>query len=418
MSKDFSSLHLKPELLQAVEELGYQKPTPIQQRAIPKVLDGRDVLGCAQTGTGKTAAFLLPVLNRLLDISSDGKGKSQVQVLILAPTRELVAQIGENCTQYSKYSQQQSLVVFGGVEIEPQIQGLKNGVDILIATPGRLLDLHERGHLKLRDIKFFILDEADRMLDMGFIPDIERILKLLPDKKQSLLFSATMPKTVKILAKSFLNDSIYIEVDRESSTVENIVQRKMYVAQSNKKRLLESMLSSDDIDSAIVFTNTKNGADRVLKSLLAANIQARSIHGNKSQDARTQALEQFSSGDIKVLVATDVAARGIDISKISHVFNFDIPNNPETYVHRIGRTGRAGEKGLAISFVDQVEVLDLRNIEQLIGKEIQLDKRHEWHCGLAQKEMQIQKKKGFKEVSKKNKPKQSRSKPKFRPRRR
>ena len=256
------------------------------------------------------------------------------------------------------------------------------------------------------------------MLDMGFIPDIKRLLKLIPEKKQSLLFSATMPKAVVSLAKSFLHDPVYIEVDRESSTVENIEQRLMFVAQSNKKRLLTSILSSTDIDSAIVFTRTKHGANRVVKSLLQANIKAAAIHGNKSQNARTAALEGVVSGDIKVLVATDVASRGIDIRRISHVFNFDIPNISETYVHRIGRTGRAGEKGVAISFVDQVEILDIRNIEKLIGKELVVDHHHEWHCTMAQKEMQLQKRRGYKAPSKNKNTKKSGSKPKFHRRRR
>ena len=402
MNKDFSSLPLKPELLQAAEELGYKKPTPIQQKAIPKILEGHDLLGCAQTGTGKTAAFLMPILHMLLEKPAVQEGRRPIQALILAPTRELAAQLGESWAQYARHTQKSQLVVFGGVEIQPQIDQLEKGIDILIATPGRLLDLHNRGHINFEHIAFFVLDEADRMLDMGFISDIQRLLQLLPQRKQSLLFSATMPKEVKALAKTLLHDYIYVEVDRESSTVENIDQRVMYVAQSNKKRLLISLLGKMDIEAAIIFTNTKNGADRVFKALVEADIQAALIHGNRSQQARDQAIEGLSNGEIQILVATDVAARGIDISRVSHVVNLDIPTNPEVYVHRIGRTGRAGKKGMAISFMDQVEVLAFRQIERLIGRAIQLDKRHEWHCRLAQKEMGIQRKQGFRAEGKSN----------------
>ena len=393
---DFSSLQLNPVLIQAITELGYTKPTPIQEQAIPKVLEGHDLFGCAQTGTGKTAAFLLPTLNFLLETPQSTKGRRKIQMLILTPTRELAAQIGENCQQYAKHSNLRHLVVFGGVKQGSQVRALQSGIDVLIATPGRLLDLQRQGYIHLNDVKFFILDEADRMLDMGFLPDIRRLLALLPKKKQNLLFSATMPKAIVTLAQSFLTNPVRIEVDPESSTVDQIEQKLMCVAQSDKKRLLTSMVSTDEVRSAIVFTRTKHGANRVVKTLLAANVTAAAIHGNKSQNARIAALDGFSKGKLKVLVATDVASRGIDISGISHVINYDIPNISETYVHRIGRTGRAGLKGIAIAFMDQEEVVDVRNIEKLIGQQLDYDTGHDWHCRRAQSELNTQRQRGYK----------------------
>lgn len=415
---DFFSLQLNPILLKSIAELGYEKPTPIQEKAIPKVLEGHDLFGCAQTGTGKTAAFLLPIMNRLLEDSQPKKGRRRIKILILTPTRELAGQIDENCKQYAKYSRLRSLVIYGGVKQGPQVRSLQKGIDILIATPGRLLDLHGQGYIQFSDVDCFVLDEADRMLDMGFIPDIRRLLKMLPKKKQNLLFSATMPNSIVSLANSFLHKPIRIEVDKESSTVDTIEQKLMYVAQSNKKRLLNSIVSTPEVKSAIVFTRTKSGANRVVKSLHAANVTAAAIHGNKSQNARIRALNGLSSGEVKVLVATDVASRGIDISGISHVFNFDIPNIPETYVHRIGRTGRAGLNGMAIAFVDEVEIVDIRNIEKLIGQHLDVDSKHEWHCKRAQKEMNIQRQRGYKTPPKTKSKSNSAGKPKFHRRRR
>ena len=372
---DFSSLNLAPSLQQAIEVAKYTIPTPIQAQAIPLVMDGQDVLGCAQTGTGKTAAFLLPMLHRILEMPSS----KHIKALVLSPTRELAAQIGDSFGMYSRFTDLKHVVIYGGVKQGPQVKKLQRGVDVLIATPGRLLDLHNQGYISFTKTSFFVLDEADRMLDMGFLPDIRRLLKMLPTERQNLLFSATMPDNIVQLASSFLNDPVRVEVNPESSTVEQIEQEVMYVEQSNKKHLLKHLLHDSELSSSIVFTRTKHGANRVATFLEKGGISAAAIHGNKSQNARTRALDGFRSGSIKVLVATDIASRGIDVEGVSHVFNFDLPNIPESYVHRIGRTGRAGAGGKAIGFCTVEEAEYLVDIEKTIGKRIPEMKEHDWH---------------------------------------
>ena len=375
----FSDLDLHPSLLRALEAKKYTTPTPIQAQAIPPLLRGRDVLGCAQTGTGKTAAFLLPILNRLCT-QKRPPGKRPIRALVLTPTRELAAQIAENCAAYSHYTDLRHYVIYGGVSQNPQVNALRKGIDVLVATPGRLLDLHNQGFLDFRQVDFFVLDEADRMLDMGFIRDIRRILDLLPARRQNLLFSATMPDSITRLAQSFLTKPVRVEVDRQSTTVERIVQKVMFVSRPDKKRLLRHLLQDASIERAIVFTRTKHGANRVVQFLTKASIESAAIHGNKSQGARNRALEGFKNGTIRVLVATDIASRGIDVDGISHVFNFDLPNISESYVHRIGRTGRAGREGIAIAFCDETETTYLRDIEDLIDQSLEVVEDHEWHC--------------------------------------
>ena len=369
----FEELHLIQPLLKAVLDAGYQVPTPIQQQTIPYVLEGRDVLGCAQTGTGKTAAFALPILQRL---NRPVAGRP-IRTLILTPTRELALQIYENFVLYGKRLPLRSCVIFGGVGQQPQVDALKKGVDILVATPGRLNDLIGQGYIHLEHLEIFVLDEADRMLDMGFIHDVKKVIARLPRKRQTLLFSATMPAEVESLALSILTDPVEIKVDPVSSTVDQIDQSLYLVDKANKKLLLQKLLSEKQVESALVFTRTKHGADRVVRELSRAGIQARAIHGDKSQGARQQALQDFKSGRVRVLVATDIAARGIDIAGLSHVFNYDLPNEPESYVHRIGRTGRAGLDGTAISFCCIDEMKELKQIEKLIGKAIPR-KESEW----------------------------------------
>jgi len=375
--KSFDSLDLIEPLRRAIAEEGYQTPTPIQAQAIPELLAGNDVLGCAQTGTGKTAAFLLPILQQLSNAGHQGKAK--IRALVLTPTRELAAQIGDNFSLYAKHLPLNHMVIFGGVNQRPQVAQLRRGVDVLVATPGRLLDLHEQGHVDFRNVNFFVLDEADRMLDMGFIRDIRRVLQLLPNKRQNLLFSATMPDSIVKLASGFLTHPTRVEVDRQSSTVDNISQTVMFVDRPNKKRLLRDLLENPDIESAIVFTRTKHGANRVVRDLAKAKIEAAAIHGNKSQGARTRALAGFKKGTIRVLVATDIASRGIDVDGVSHVFNYDLPNISESYVHRIGRTGRAGRQGIAIAFCDESESDYLRDIEKLTGQPLTVVDDHQWH---------------------------------------
>ena len=373
----FESLHLIRPIQRALDLAQYKKPTPIQAKSIPMLLEGKDMLGCAQTGTGKTAAFLLPIIQKVA--KQQTKGKPVIKALVLSPTRELAAQIGENFQCYSQFLPQRHLVVFGGVNQKPQVSALRKGIDVLIATPGRLLDLHQQGYIDFSAVQFFVLDEADRMLDMGFIHDIRKVLALLPKKRQNLLFSATMPKSITKLANGFLHNPVRVDVNPQSSTVDKIVQQVMFVEKANKKRLLKSLLENNTIESAIVFTRTKHGANRVVKVLLKASIPAAAIHGNKSQSARLKALAGFKTGEIRVLVATDIASRGIDVDGISHVINYDIPNISESYVHRIGRTGRAGKEGIAIAFCDETETPYLRNIEKLIGKKVDVIEDHEWH---------------------------------------
>jgi ATP-dependent RNA helicase RhlE len=366
----FDQLELIEPLLKALKAEGYTKPTPIQQQAIPIILQRKDLLGCAQTGTGKTAAFALPTLQLLHQDELYKKGPAGIKSLILTPTRELAIQIGESFTAYGKLLRLRHTVIFGGVSQKSQTDALRNGVDILIATPGRLLDLMDQRYVNLQHIKIFILDEADRMLDMGFIHDVKKVIARLPQKRQTLFFSATMPKEIQSLANSILTHPVKVEVTPVSSTAETIRQEVYFVDKGNKKKLLLDVLKDKSIESALVFTRTKHGADKVEKDLTKAGVRAQAIHGNKSQNARQSALTNFKTGKTRVLVATDIAARGIDVDSLSHVINFELPNVPETYVHRIGRTGRAGLSGIALSFCDAEEKEYLRSIHKLIGKSI------------------------------------------------
>ena len=367
---EFSQLHLNKQLLAAVKCCGYAEPTPIQRETIPPVLQGRDVLGCAQTGTGKTAAFALPILQRLYEEGKPEGKRRPIRALILTPTRELALQIYENFEGYGKNLPLRPCVIFGGVGQQPQVDQLTRGVDILVATPGRLNDLIGQGHISLERLEVFVLDEADRMLDMGFIHDVKKVIAKLPRKRQTLFFSATMPAEVEKLAQSLLTDPVTVKVNPVSSTVDRIDQSLYMVDKANKKHLLAKLLKDKSVENALVFSRTKHGADRIVRELSRAGIEARSIHGNKSQSARQQALGDFKSGKVRVLVATDIAARGIDIAGLSHVFNYDLPNEPEAYVHRIGRTGRAGLDGTAISFCCIDELKELKQIEKLTGKSI------------------------------------------------
>lgn len=362
---NFNQMNLIKPILRAVTEEGFEKPSPIQEQTIPLLLEGHDVLGCAQTGTGKTAAFALPILQSL----SKSKSKN-IRALILTPTRELAIQIHENIEKYSKYTSIRTGVIFGGVGQRPQVDMLRKGTDILVATPGRLNDLVNQGHIKLNKLEIFVLDEADRMLDMGFIKDIKQIIKQLPTKRQTLLFSATMPKEIEKLAFNMLKNPETVKVAPVTNTVDKISQGVYLVDKNNKVALLASLVKKQEVKNAIVFTNTKHGADRVVKSLGKYSIKALAIHGGKGQNARQNALNSFKEGKVKVLVATDIAARGIDISELSHVFNYDLPEVPETYIHRIGRTGRAGQDGIALSFCNIDDVQNLRDIERHIGKSI------------------------------------------------
>ena len=373
----FTSVGLIEPLDRAVSEAKYTQMTPIQAQAIPPLLEGRDVLGCAQTGTGKTAAFLLPIIQHLMNERRPrGWG---IRALILTPTRELAAQIGESFATYAKHVRLSHHVIFGGVSQKPQVEALKRGLDVLVATPGRLLDLHGQGFISFDRIEFFVLDEADCMLDMGFIHDIRKVLDKLPESRQNLLFSATMPSSIVALANTFLKSPVRVEVARQSTTAERVRQQVMFVEKTNKKKLLARMLEQTEVDSAIVFTRTKHGANRVVKDLGKAGIEALAIHGNKSQGARLRALDAFKTRKIRILVATDIAARGIDVSGVSHVFNFDLPNVSETYVHRIGRTARAGKEGIAIAFCDVSEGEYLLDIEKLTQQKIEVVTDHEWH---------------------------------------
>lgn len=375
---NFNELNLIEPIQKALKEEGYQKPTPIQQQAIPHALEGRDVLGCAQTGTGKTAAFAIPVLQNLLKVISPN-GHRKIKTLVLTPTRELAIQIGESFKAYSRHVKVRGTVIFGGVSQKPQEKRLKNGIDILVATPGRLLDLMNQGIISLADVEIFVLDEADRMLDMGFIHDVRRVIKALPEKRQTLFFSATMPKEIASLAHDILIDPIKVAVTPVSSTAEKVQQTVYFVEKKKKKKLLAELLKNEEIVSALVFTRTKHGANRVARDLVKYGIEAMAIHGNKSQTARQKALGNFKEGKIRVLVATDIAARGIDVDELSHVINFDLPNIPETYVHRIGRTGRAGLSGIALSFCDVEELPYLNDIEKLIRKRVPMESNHPFH---------------------------------------
>ncbi|BCZ47655.1 ATP-dependent RNA helicase RhlE [Clostridium gelidum] len=373
----FEELNIIEPILKALKDENYKEPSKIQEEAIPSILLGKDLLGCAQTGTGKTAAFAIPTL-QLLHNSNKIAKKKKIQSLILTPTRELAIQIYDNFQSYGKNLNLKSAVIFGGVSQKPQEEVLRKGVDILIATPGRLNDLVNQKIIDLSEIEIFILDEADRMLDMGFINDVKKIIRYIPKKRQTLFFSATMPSEIKKLVSTLLVDPVVVEVTPVSSTVDKIKQSLYYVDKANKRKLLISLLKTDEIKSALVFTRTKSDANRLVKYLEDAQIGAKAIHGNKSQNARQEALQSFKDKKIQVLIATDIAARGIDIDELSHVINYGLPNIPETYVHRIGRTGRAGQRGIAISFSDVDEVPFVRDIEKLIKKKIDVVEGHKF----------------------------------------
>ena len=375
MNKNFQTLGLIEPILKAIQEEGYTTPTPIQAESIPIVLEGKDLLGCAQTGTGKTAAFTLPIL-QLLVKNKTGERRKKIRSLIVTPTRELAIQIGESFNAYGRHTGLNCTVIFGGVGQGPQVTALKNGVDVVIATPGRLLDLMNQGHLSIREVEIFVLDEADRMLDMGFVHDVKKLLAVLPKKRQSLFFSATMPPEIVSLANSILFHPLKVTVTPVSSTVDIIEQSVYFVDKVNKNSLLIEILKNTAIKTALVFTRTKHGADKVVNLLLKNNIKAEAIHGNKAQNARQRALTNFKAQTTRVLVATDIAARGIDVDELAFVVNYEIPNIPETYVHRIGRTGRAGANGTAISFCDAEERAFLKDIEKLIAKKIPVIENH------------------------------------------
>lgn len=372
----FTDLGLIDPILKALEKQGYSQPTPIQEQSIPHILEGRDVLWAAQTGTGKTAAFAIPTLQILSREQKLENTNKAIKCLILTPTRELAIQIEENIQEYGVWLSLKHTVIFWGVSQHAQVQKLKKGIDILVATPGRLLDLIQQGFIDLSKVEIFTLDEADRMLDMGFIHDVRKVLALLPRKKQTLFFSATMPKEISHLADDILNDPIKVEVTPVSSTAEKVDQAVFFVTKGDKKSLLITILWNKKMSQVLVFTRTKHGADRVVRELSKANITAEAIHGNKSQNNRQRALANFKSGKTRVLIATDIAARGIDIDELMFVVNYDLPNEPETYVHRIGRTGRAGNDGVAISFCDREEFEYLLDIEKLIGKNIKRIEKH------------------------------------------
>lgn len=374
----FNDLQLIEPLLRALGEEGYVQPTPIQEQAIPIVLNRRDLLGCAQTGTGKTAAFALPLLQLMHQTGpqrAEGQRKA-IRALVLTPTRELAIQIDESFKAYGRHLGLQHMVIFGGVSQYHQVNTLRKGVDILVATPGRLLDLMNQRHVSLQDIEYFVLDEADRMLDMGFVQDVKRIIARLPQKRQTLFFSATMPPEIQQLANILLHQPMRVEVTPVSSTAETIQQFLYFTEKQNKSSLLVHLLNDPAIPTALVFSRTKHGADKVARILNKAGIRAEAIHGNKTQNARQNALSNFKSRKTRVLVATDIAARGIDIDELTHVINYDLPDVPETYVHRIGRTGRAGANGVAFSFCDYEEKIALRDIERLIKKSIEVVKGH------------------------------------------
>ena len=372
----FKKLDLIDPILKALSAEGYTTPTPIHSQSIPLILEKRDLLGCAQTGTGKTAAFAIPILQLLYLQKHEERGPRNIKVLILTPTRELAIQIDESFAAYGKFTGLTHTVIYGGVSQLNQTNILRRGVDILVATPGRLLDLISQGFIDLKYLKIFVLDEADRMLDMGFIHDVKRIITKLPAKRQTLFFSATMPPEIQKLANVLLTNPAKVEVTPASSTVDAIDQSLYFTDKKDKPKLLLHLLNNPAIITALVFTRTKHGADKLVKALHHANITAAAIHGNKSQNARQHALGNFKAGGIRVLVATDIAARGIDIDELSHVVNFDLPNVPETYVHRIGRTGRAGKTGVALSFCDAEEKEELRDIQKLIGKPIPVIATH------------------------------------------
>lgn len=372
----FKNLGIIEPILRALEAEGYTHPTPIQEQSIPILLNRKDLLGCAQTGTGKTAAFSIPIIQHIHNEKINKKGKRKITALIVTPTRELAIQIGENCTKYAKFTHVNNTVIFGGVKQIAQTNALKNGIDILVATPGRLLDLMNQGYISLKDIKYCVLDEADHMLDMGFIHDIRKIITALPDKRQSLFFSATMPQSIVKLSQSILGNPEKVTIKPEQATSEKVEQALYYVSKKSKTKLLTHIIQENDIDSLLVFSRTKHGANKIVKQLGKVQIKAEAIHGNKSQGARQRALENFKNRDTKVLIATDIAARGIDVDELELVINYDLPNVPETYVHRIGRTGRAKNSGVAISFCNIEERAYLKDIQKLIDQKIPVVTKH------------------------------------------
>jgi len=379
---EFATLTLAEPLLRALKDEGYVTATPIQEKAIPPALLGRDLLGVAQTGTGKTAAFALPILQRLAAKAPPTGVRRPIRCLVLTPTRELATQVGDSFKAYGRHLKLTTTVIFGGVGQRPQEDALRRGVDIVVACPGRLLDLRQQGYVKLDQVECFVLDEADRMLDMGFIQPIRQIVADIPRQRQTLFFSATMPKEIRLLADSLLKDPVEVAVAPVSSTADTVSQLLYFVAKSDKQGLLEHLLKNTPaISRALVFSRTKHGADRVVRNLEGAGIRAEAIHGNKSQNARTRALENFRKGTSRILVASDIAARGLDIDEITHVINYDLPNEPETYVHRIGRTGRAGASGAAISFCDGEERAFLRDIERIIRKPVPVVADHPYAAG-------------------------------------
>lgn len=372
----FKDLGVIDPILKALEAEGYSQPTPIQEQSIPILLEGKDLLGCAQTGTGKTAAFSIPIIQHIHNAKAHDNGKRKIKALIVTPTRELAIQIGENCTKYAMHTHVKNTVIFGGVKQGAQTNALRNGVDILVATPGRLLDLMNQGFISLKDIAYCVLDEADHMLDMGFIHDIRKVIAALPENRQSLFFSATMPQSIVKLSQSILGNPEKVTIKPEQATSEKVEQALYYVSKKSKTNLLIHLMKENDIDSVLVFSRTKHGANKIVKQLDKAQIKAEAIHGNKSQGARQRALENFKNRDTKVLIATDIAARGIDVDELELVINFDLPNVPETYVHRIGRTGRAKNSGVAISFCNIEERAYLRDIQKLIDQKIPVVTKH------------------------------------------
>jgi ATP-dependent RNA helicase RhlE len=366
----FKDLKLEAPILKALEKQGYSQPTPIQEQAIPILLKGHDLLGVAQTGTGKTAAFGIPILNHLLKDKSSGQGKRKIKALVVTPTRELAIQIAENFTAYSQFTSLRNTVIFGGVKQSKQVASLQQGVDILVATPGRLLDLMNQGYITFRDLKYVVLDEADQMLDMGFIHDVKKIIAKLPPNRQSLFFSATMPKTIVELSQKMLGDFERVTIKPQQATAEKVEQGVYFVSKNNKPKLLIHLLEQRPDDSVLVFSRTKHGANKIVKTLDKAQIKSAAIHGNKSQAQRQKALGEFKEGILKVLIATDIAARGIDVDDLALVINFDLPNVSETYVHRIGRTGRASASGIALSFCMGDERPFLKDIEKLIKQQV------------------------------------------------
>lgn len=377
----FEELSLSKSIQKAVYEEGYTQPTPIQEQAIPYILEGKDVIGCAQTGTGKTAAFAIPIIHQLHRIVGSSKKSKQIRALIVTPTRELAIQIGQNFDTYAKYTNLTQTTIFGGVSQIPQVDVLKKGIDVVISTPGRLLDLHKQGFINFDYLHTLVLDEADQMLDMGFINDVKKIVKLTPNNRQTLLFSATMPMAIRELAELFLKNPARVEVAPISSTAEKVKQRIYFVEKSEKRNLLYHLIRNEKLSDVLVFTRTKHGADNVVKSLRKKGIAAEAIHGDKSQSARQRVLESFKNKEVNILVATDIAARGIDIDQLPLVINFDLPNIPETYVHRIGRTGRAGHEGIALSFCSKDEHPYWKDIQRLIRVDVKTITEHPypWH---------------------------------------